>query len=387
MRAPEGLDSLGGKVLKLHKSLYGLKQSGREWYIEACRGLESLGFTPQFSDPSVFATADKSLLLGLYVDDMLILGADKRAIEATVQGIQKLWEVKDLGEIQQILGLQVHRNRGLRTVTIDQTEYIHQAVQRFGIGSAKPVTLPVSDRNNLVAGSTTELQADQALFQQAIGSLMWVANGTRFDISYVVGQLSQHCNKPTIRHWNSVLQVFRYLNGTADYKLQFGLQSPHRQKLRGFCDADYAGDCVDRHSVSGQLYLLNGGVVSWSSRKQRCVATSTTEAEYIALSEASNQGQWIRTLIRELQRTDLLEESLATPIYSDNQGCIALAKDPVGHRRTKHIDVRYHYIRQLVTYGKATITYLPTEDMVADILTKPLPLVAFKRCIQGLLAL
>jgi 3D (Asp-Asp-Asp) domain-containing protein len=180
--------------------------------------------------------------------------------------------------------------------------------------------------------------------------------------------------------------VFRYLNGTSDYKLQFGLQNPHGQKLQEFCDADYAGDHVDRHSVSGQLYLLNGGVISWNSGKQRCVATSTTEAEYIALSEASKQGQWIRTLIRELHRTDLLDESLATPIYSDNQGCIAIAKDPVGHRRTKHIDVRYQYIRQLITHGKATIAYLPTEYMVADILTKPLPLVVFKRCIQGLLA-
>jgi hypothetical protein len=117
-------------------------------------------------------------------------------LEATVQGIQKLWEIKDLGEVQQILGLQVHRNRGLRTITIDQTEYIHRAVQRFGMGSAKPVTLPVSDRNTLVSGSTTEIQADQALFQQAIGSLMWVAKGTRFDIAYAVGQLSQHCNAP-----------------------------------------------------------------------------------------------------------------------------------------------------------------------------------------------
>lgn len=387
MQAPEGLDGPEGKVLRLLNSLYGLKQSGREWYIEACRGLESLGFTSLFSDPSVFTTADRSLLLGLYVDDMLILGREKHAVDTVVQGIQKLWEVKDLGEVQQILGLRVHRNRGLRTVTIDQTEYIHQAVQRFGMGSAKPVTLPVSDRNTLVAASTTEPQADQALFQQAIGSLMWVAKGTRFDIAYVVGQLSQHCNAPTVRHWNSVLRVFRYLNGTAGYKLQFGLQSPHGQKLQGFCDADYAGDHIDRHSVTGHLYLLNGGPVSWSSGKQRCVATSTTEAEYIALSEASKQGQWIRALIKELQRMDLLGESLAAPINSDNQGCIALAKDPIGHRRTKHIDVRYHYIRQLVTYGKTTVAYIPTEDMIADVLTKPLSLVAFKRCIQGLLAL
>lgn len=127
--------------------------------------------------------------------------------------------------------------------------------------------------------------------------------------------------------------------------------------------------------------------MSWSSTKQRCVATSTTEAEYIALSEASKQGQWIRGLIRELQRTDLLEQSLATPIYSDNQGCLAIAQDPIGHRRTKHIDVRYHYIRELIAHGKATVSYLPTADMVADILTKPLAATVFNHCIQGLLTL
>ena len=117
------------------------------------------------------------------------------------------------------------------------------------------------------------------------------------------------------------------------------------------------------------------------------MATSTTEAEYIALSEASKQGQWIRGLIKELQRTDLLEPSLATPIYSDNQSCLAIAQDPIGHRRTKHIDVRYHYIRELIAHGKATVSYLPTADMVADILTKPLAATVFNHCIQGLLTL
>jgi hypothetical protein len=132
--------------------------------------------------------------------------------------------------------------------------------------------------------------------------------------------------------------------------------------------------------------LLNRGPISWTSTKQRCVATSTAESEYIALAEAGKQSQWLRALLRELQYEQLLGKSLTVPLLSDNQACIRIAQDPTSHNRTKHIDVRYHYIRQLATYGKVTIDYVPTERMVADILTKPLAATAFKRCIQGLIA-
>ena len=134
--------------------------------------------------------------------------------------------------------------------------------------------------------------------------------------------------------------------------LRYGTTSPWGPKLQGFSDADYAGDIVDRHGSQENIHLLYGGPITWNSTKQRCIATSTTESEYIALSEASKQGQWIRGLIRELQYTELLSNTLSVPIFSDNQACISLSKDPISHSKTKHIDVRYHYIRQLVTYGK-----------------------------------
>jgi hypothetical protein len=214
---------------------------------------------------------------------------------------------------------------------------------------------------------------------------MWVARGTRPDITYTVGQLSQHYSAPTIRHWNSVLRVFRYLKGTTTYGIQYRDRGSIR--LLGYCDADYTGDSRDRRSVTGHLYLLIGGPVSWTSTKQRCVCQSTIESEYIALSEASKQGQWLRALLRELQWSEYLGDNLEVPIYSDNQGCIALARDPIAHSRTKHIDVRYHYIRELVAFGKTTIEYCPTGDILADLLTKPLPMTAYKHCIQGLLVL
>jgi hypothetical protein len=197
----------------------------------------------------------------------------------------------------------------------------------------------------------------------------------------------------TVRHWNSVLKVLRYLKGTAEYSVLYGRkgiigpEGPQGLGLQGYCDADYAGDIVDRKSVTGHLFTINGGLVTWTSTKQRCVATSTTESEYIALSEAYKQGQWLRALLKELQRIKLLGQELTVPIFSDNQACIALAKDPVAHSRTKHIDVCYYYIKELVIGGKVTVDYCPTKDMTADILTKPLALQTFQRCWDKLITL
>jgi hypothetical protein len=201
----------------------------------------------------------------------------------------------------------------------------------------------------------------------------------------MVNQLASYCNEPTIRHWNAVVRILRYLKGTIKYKLRLGHQGTYGLKLQGFCDADYAGDVDSRVSCSGGLFLLGGGPVVWISTKQRSIALSTGESEYISAAEAAKIGQWLRTLLQELQREAYPGNHLEVPIFSDNTACIALAKDPVAHARTKHIEVRYHYIRQLVSYGRTTLAYLQTKDMLADILTKPLPITAFRRCIEGYL--
>ena len=222
MRPPKGVHCPPGNVLRLKKSLYGLKQSGREWYIEACHGLQGIGLRPTAIEPSIFMLEDKSLILGLYVDDMLILSNNEESIEQVVGAIKKLWDIKDLGEVKKILGLSIQRDRKQRILTISQAAYIEETLEKFNLSNAKPANLPVSDRRTLVATQPNETQADQSLYQQAIGRLMWISNSTRFDIAYSVGQLSQHCNRPTIRHWNSVLQVLRYLSGTRELKLRIG---------------------------------------------------------------------------------------------------------------------------------------------------------------------
>jgi hypothetical protein len=200
-----------------------------------------------------------------------------------------------------------------------------------------------------------------------------------------VNQLASYCTEPAIRHWNAVIRILRYLKGTINYRLQLGLPGTYGLKLQGFCDADYAGDIDSRVSCSGGFWLLGGGPIVWISTKQRSTALSTGESEYISAAEAYKIGQWLRALLLEIKRGSYLGDRLEVPIYSDNTACIALTKDPVAHARTKHIEVRYHYIRQLVAYGKTTLLYLRTEDMLADILTKPLPVTAFRRCLQGYL--
>lgn len=375
------------KVLLLNQALYGLKQSGREWYIEACRGLKTLGFEPLFSEPSIFQSAKSGQLIGLYVDDILVLGRDVKAIQRTIDAIGQLWEIKDLGDVQVILGLYIQRDRPNRTLYLDQSAYIQGVIEKFGLQGASPITLPASGRNALGKAQPGEALADQALYQSGIGCLTWVSRCSRYDITYIVNQLASYCSEPTIRHWNAVVRILRYLKGTIKYRLRLGHSGTYGLKLQGFCDADYAGDVDSRVSCSGGIWLLGGGPVVWISTKQRSIALSTGESEYISAAEAAKTGQWLRGLLREIQRETYLGDHLTVPVFSDNIACIALAKDPIAHSRTKHIEVRYHYIRQLVAYGKMTLTYLRTEDMLADILTKPLPITAFKRCIQGYLVL
>jgi hypothetical protein len=252
-------------VLRVKKSLYGLKQSGREWYIEACKG-------PLFSEPSIFATRDRKLVVGLYVDDMLILGKDPKAIDAAVSHIKKRWAIKDLGEARYILGIRIHRDRKRKLLSLDQLPYIEQMLKRFGLDKAKPCPTPTSDRNALVKGDVNEPQADQNLYQQGIGSVNWLAMSSRPDISYCCGMLAQHCNAPSVRNWNGVVHLMRYISGTKSLRIWIGgygntegMEVPRllqgiggtlNSSLLGFCDADHAGDETDRKSVSGHSVVF-----------------------------------------------------------------------------------------------------------------------------------
>ncbi len=202
-------------------------------------------------------------------------------------------------------------------------------------------------------------------YHEAVGSLMYASLGTRPDITYAVQTLSRFSTNPGIEHWEAVKRVFRYLKGTKEMWLSYGGQ---RRELEGYADAD-GSMAEDRRAVSGYAFLIHGGAVSWSAKRQEIVSLSTTESEYVAATSAAKEALWLRSLITELFGTNLD----ATTLFSDNQSAIALTKDHQYHARTKHIDIRFHFIRWIIEEGSLRLVFCPTADMVADALTKALP--------------
>ena len=284
----------------------------------------------------------------------------------------------DCGELKYFLGVKVQRNRPLRSLTLSQAHFVDQILHRFGMSESKPVATPLDTSVKLKTinkddSSTGTSEIDTTLFRQIIGSLMYLMIGTRPDLAAAVSIISQYASNPTDEHLRAAKRVLRYLRGTSNYKLRLGLGSESKDqvqnlRLSGYSDANWGNDVETRRSTSGYVFYLNDGLISWSSKKQGTVALSTTEAEYMALAHTTKEAMWLRTLLSELGF-----DQGTTIVYEDNQSCIAMAKNPVHHARSKHIDIQHHFVREKVESGDIEVVYLPTEDMVADALTKPLP--------------
>ena len=361
-----------GQVCRLKKTLYGLKQSGRRWYQKLVEIMTKLGLARCSVDQAVFFRREtrKLIIVLVHVDDCTIAATSILLINNFKSEITKHVEITDLGELHWLLGIEIKRNRENRTIHLSQRSYIDSILRRFNFQDLKPVSTPMETHVKL---STSQSPATTAQFAQmrdipyheAVGSLMYASLGTRPDISFAVQTLSRFSTKPGIAHWDAVKRVFRYLKGTIDLWLSFGQK---QADLTGYADAD-GSMAEDRHAISGYAFIINGGAVSWSAKRQEIVSLSTTESEYIAATHASKEALWLRSLIQQLFDIKLSP----TTLYSDNQSAIALTKDHQYHARTKHIDIRYHFIRWIVEQGSIRLIYCPTDDMVADSLTKALP--------------
>jgi len=287
--------------------------------------------------------------------------------------LSKRFEMKDLGEVHYCLGIHVIRDRKKRTIRISQIKYVEDILKRFNMFDCKPIGTPLDANSKLsktMSPNTAEEEEEMKKipYKSAIGSLMYAMLGTRPDIAYAVGAVSQYGSNPGREHWLAVKRIFRYLKGTAHFALEY--KKPD-SSLIGYCDADWAGNIDDRRSTTGYVFLIAGGSVSWSSKKQPTVALSTTEAEYMALTQATKEAIWIRQLLSEIGMTPKTSRE-PTIIRSDNQGCISLAKNSVHHARTKHIDIQHHFVREKLEDGEVEVIFCKTEEMVADVLTKGL---------------
>ena len=300
------------------------------------------------------------------MDDLIIFGKDLVGVDLLKMQLRMKFEMKDMGELQYFLGIQVVRDRKRKLLQILQRGYVNMILERFGMQDSSPVSTPMATGTKLTKTIEDSEKADLKQYQSNVGSQMYAMLCTRPDLAYAISQISQFSSNPSTSHESAAKRVLRYLNGTRNLGITF--DGNQGLVLEGYSDADW-GAGEDRKSISGYVFTLAGGAISWSSKKQSTTALSTTEAEYIALVQAAKESIWIQGLLKELGFTTV-DSNL---IYGDNQGSIALANNPEYHARTKHIDIQYHFIRECVQNNKINLKYCPTADMVADGMTKALP--------------
>lgn len=290
--------------------------------------------------------------------------------------LKKHFKMKDLKSVKKCLGMRIRENDNV--ITVDQEEYIDKLLKTFNMTDCRTISTPMEMKQKLTIPSDDEVKiARDKPYQKLIGCLMYLAVGTRPDICYSVSYLSQFNTKYGEAHWNAAKRVLRYLKTTKNYCLTF--KKGEDISLRGYVDADWGGDIQDRKSYTGYVFTIGGSIVSWEARKQRCVALSSTEAEYIALSEASKEAIHLRRLLVEF-----VPQTGPVLLLNDNQGAQKLVVSPVFHRRTKHIDIRYHFVRNAFEENLIKVEYLSTQEMVADIMTKELGSEKHRRCVERL---
>jgi hypothetical protein len=361
-------------VYRLKKALYGMKQAGRIWYktISAYL-LETLGFTRSEADHSLFyrhRTNGNYLFLGLYVDDPLMVGSDLEEMLELEEKLDERFPFKALGDAVYYLGTTIERDREAGTISLGQAHYIDAAIACARLEQASPTSTPLPLNQNIgkeFCPSNPDAIADMANipFRELIGMLMYIANGTRPDIACSVNKLAQVASNPGRVHWNAAKHMVRYLKGTRDQRLTFGCSS---EGLIGYTDASHGAEDLGWKSMSGYVFTIGGAAVSWSAKKQPIIALSSAESEYIAMTHASKEIIWIRTLLSEILRP----LQYPTPLFADSQSAIAMAHNDTFHPRTKHIALRYHFIRQCIEDGNVALTWVSTHHNLADIFTKAL---------------
>ena len=301
----------------------------------------------------------------IYVDDMLIAAKKLAEVEGVKKALLSSFDARDLGEASLFLGMTIERDRSRKSIKLSQSGMTAKLVGEYGLAEGKARSIPLSPSLHLTAGEGEPLDKTKTCYSSLVGSLLYLSVCTRPDIAQAVGVLSKYMASPPTVHMQAAKGVVRYLAGTADYGITFGGAGA---LLLGYCDADYAGDLDTRRSTTGYVFIMHGGAVCWSSKRQPTVAASTTEAEYMAAANAVKEGLWLRTLLRDLH----LEISVIS-IMADNQSAIKLLKNPISSMRSKHIDVIYHFARERVVHKEIQFHYISTNKMVADMLTKAVP--------------
>lgn len=383
MQQPKCFEEAGKEtwVCRLRRPIYGMKQAGRIWNKTLDDAMRKIGFTRLKSEACLYyrQTNHGIVITGIHVDDFLSIASTKDANDHFKDQLKRTWVISDLGTPKHIVGMAVNWDRDQKQVHLSQTTLIDRMISQYGQQDASPLSVPMDPGLKLRRVDKTKLTTEELEkiaripYRNLVGGLLWLAISTRPDIQYAVQQLSQFLDCYTSTHWHAAIRVLRYLKGTRTLRLRLGGDAPIN--LIGFTDSDWA-NCLDtRRSVGGYAWSLGSGLISWCTRKQRTVAASSCEAEYMAAFEAAQEGIWLRMVLTALGHST----GEATTILCDNNSAINLSEDPLLHSRVKHVDIKYHFLRERVASNEITLRYINTKDNVADIFTKALPSPQFSR--------
>lgn len=376
MELPTGCGPESGRVCKLNKAIYGLKQSGRQWNLKLEATLKSFGLLKSRVDPCVYHTANCQLIIAIYVDDILIFWKNAELRDQLKSALSNAFKMKDMGTARSCVGFNITYDDSTNGIWLDQTKYTKDILTKFGMSECKPVSTP-SDTNQKLSMEMCKDSLTNVPYQEAVGSLLYLAQGTRPDIAFAVNDVSRFNSNHGQAHWTAVKRIFRYLKATTNYKLLYS----GSESLAGFSDADWASDVDKRRSCTGYVFTLCGGAISWGSKRQPTVALSSTEAEYMAMSSAVQEAFWLKQFG---QNFDPSIRDQPISIACDNQSALALAETDCFRARSKHIDVRHHFIRDRIADRVVAVSYISTEKMVADNLTKAVPSSKHLFCCDGM---
>ena len=380
MKQPEGFEVGGPEwVCKLQKAIYGLKQAARQWNLKLHSILIGMGYKRLESDRSmyVYQKGSTHIIIPIFIDDITIACKHQSDIDDLVAQLRKHFELRDIGPTSWLLGIAITQDLAKGTISLCQSLYIQDVLERFGMENCKARKTPMDYNHKLSKAESPRTPKDIEFMKDKpylslIGALRYLADGTRFDIAYAVGVLARFSANPGPMHWAAAQHVLRYLQGTKHYALVYR-KGVEGEPFITYGDADLGGNLDTGKSTTGYIALMSGAAISWQSKLQSIVAKSTTEAEFVAASTTGNEIMWLRNVLKELG----FEVKQTSVLFLDNQSAVQVAKNPEHHGRMKHLDLTYFWLRDVVEKGFIKPVYVSTVDNPADLLTKALQPVKF----------
>lgn len=373
IQQPQGFVKKGEehKVCKLKKALYGLKQAPRAWFNRIEQYLMKEGFKKSQFDHTLFIKKITSgiVIVSIYVDDLIYTGNNQEMCRDFKNSMMQEFDMTDLGRMKYFLGVEINQEKA--GISMYQQKYAKEVLDRFNMWEFNGVKNPIVP-GTVVTKVGMGDKVNDTMYKRLVGSLMYLTV-TRPDLMYAVSFISRFMADPREEHLQLAKRILRYVKATYNFGLLYERKGATR--LQVYTDSDYARDLEDRRCTSGYAFILSNAAICWSSRKQEIVTLSSTEAEYVAATTCACHCVWLKGLMEELSN----EQIGTVNIMCDNSSSIKLSKNPVLHRRTKHIDVRFHYLRELVNKGKVQLVFCSSENQIADIMTKPVKLEVFEK--------